>query len=286
MNDFAGQLGEKHDAVLSSVIADGDALAMFSCYDFGTATAVLSAAEQVGRSVGLLIPPVTILASGGERLVTAIIDLAGSAQVSVVTQLDHCTDAALAQRAIVLGVNSVMADGSRLGDSENARFVKGMVDAAQERSVTVEAELGRIEGREDLLESVNHGRLTDPGLVQPFVSESGCDVLAISVGNVHGAYSGEPRLEWGLLERLVEVSPVPLSLHGTSGLSEADLTRALRMGVRKFNVNTELRRGFFDVLERSGAVFAEKLDVHGLCRTQFDETQRIARHWLTVAAGV
>ncbi|MDQ3793538.1 MAG: class II fructose-bisphosphate aldolase, partial [Actinomycetota bacterium] len=109
----------------------------------------------------------------------------------------------------------------------------------------VEAELGRVEGHENQAGETLSGAMTDPGEAGEFAGESGVDCLAVAVGNVHGHYSGTPELDWTRLEGIRERIPALLSLHGASGLPEADLERAVASGVAKFNVNTELRAAYF-----------------------------------------
>jgi tagatose 1,6-diphosphate aldolase GatY/KbaY len=102
-----------------------------------------------------------------------------------------------------------------------------------------------VEGHEDEAGETLRGAATEPGEAEEFVGQSGVDCLAVAVGNVHGHYSGAPELDWVRLEEVRGRTPVPLSLHGASGLPEADLERAVSLGVAKFNVNTELRTAYF-----------------------------------------
>jgi tagatose 1,6-diphosphate aldolase GatY/KbaY len=139
----------------------------------------------------------------------------------------------------------VMADGSKLSFAENLAFTRAVASSMRPRGVGVEAELGRVEGHEDEAGETLSGAMIDPGEADEFVRESSVDCLAVAVGNVHGHYSGTPELDWARLEEVRERIPTPLSLHGGSGLPEADLERAVSLGVAKFNINTELRAAYF-----------------------------------------
>jgi fructose/tagatose bisphosphate aldolase len=136
----------------------------------------------------------------------------------------------------------VLTDGSRLPIEENAALVRRAVDAAP-AGVGVEAELGHIEGGEDVAAAAAAGALTDPDEAAEFAARTEADCLAVSIGNAHGTYVATPQLDWQRLERIREsVGELPLSLHGASGLPAEDLRRAVRLGICKVNVNTELRR--------------------------------------------
>ena len=105
-------------------------------------------------------------------------------------------------------------------------------------------ELGAIAGDEDVAAAVAAGALTDPGEAAVLVEQTGAACLAVSIGNVHGAYREPPQLDWARLAAIRERVDVPLSLHGASGLPDADVRRAIALGVAKVNVNTELRERY------------------------------------------
>jgi tagatose 1,6-diphosphate aldolase GatY/KbaY len=105
--------------------------------------------------------------------------------------------------------------------------------------------------------------LTDPAEAAAFVRSSGAGCLAVSIGNVHGHYAGAPALDWERLERL-RGTGAPLALHGASGLPDADVSRAVSLGIAKVNVNTELRAAYFGALDAGVGARAEALDLRGL----------------------
>lgn len=186
----------------------------------------------------------------GARTVACLRAVADAAAVPVSVQLDHATDLHLITIALRAGVDAVLADGSRLTAERNAAFVR----TARELSgpgVTVEAELGSILGDEDRSLDVDPdaGGMTDPDDVAEFVDRSGCDLLAVAIGNLHGRYRGRPQIDQTRLARIREVSRVPLVLHGASGLPAVDLAHAGVSGIGKVNVNTELRGVVLDVLD-------------------------------------
>lgn len=174
-----------------------------------------------------------------------------------------------------------MADGSHLDDAANARFVERAVALAEPFSAAVEAELGRVEGDEDIDLAVEAGALTDPDAARRFVANTGVDCLAVAVGNVHGSYRQRPQLDWQRLARIVEELPVAVSLHGTSGLPAEDRRRAQQLGVVKFNVNTELRRGHMAVLRDTLADDPTGTDVLALTAALRRRAAEVAEELIT-----
>ena len=235
--------------VLALASGAGRAVGAFTCYDLLGFEAVVRAAESFQAPMIVLVSPASFSAEGGERLVRAFGAAAKDSSVEVLIQIDHVRDGRVIERAAECGVNAAMADGSKLPFEENLAFTRAVVDSMRPRGVGVEAELGRIEGNEDEAGETLSGATTDPGEAQEFLEESGVECLAVAVGNVHGHYSGTPKLDWQRLEEIRDRIPVPLSLHGASGLPEGDLRRAVSLGVAKFNVNTELRAAYFGLLE-------------------------------------
>jgi len=237
--------------LLQGAAAEGRAAGAITCYDAGTAAGVLAAAAERDTGVVLLLAPAAFAAPGGDLLARALAAMADGAAVPACLQLDHATELAAMVAAAACGVGAVLADGSRLGLEANAARVSA-ARAELPASVGVEAELGHVAGDEDVAIAARQGRLTDPDDAARFVAATGADCLAVSVGNVHGAYAAPPALDWSRLERIRERVDVPLALHGASGLPAHVLRRAIGLGVAKVNVNTEIR-------ERQFALIADRL---------------------------
>lgn len=231
----------------------GAAAGAFTCYDLETARGVLRAAAAVGAPVILLVSPQSFRRPGGDALLAALRAAAELAPGPACVQLDHVDDLGLVERAFELGAGAVMADGSKLPLEDNVAFVRAAAERARAAGGEVEAELGRVEGDEDVAAAAEAGLLTDPAEARAFVEQTGAACLAVSIGNVHGAYARPPALDWPRLDALREQVEVPISLHGASGLPESDVQRAIRAGVAKINVNTELRGRYL-------AVTAERLE--------------------------
>ncbi len=226
----------------------GYAIGAFNVYNLEGVRAVVTAAEA-GRSPAMLQILPTALKHGGPPLVALCLTAAREASVPMAVHLDHSTSADDIRAALDAGLTSVMADGSHLPYPDNVAFTCQMADLVHEQGGTVEAELGRLTGSEDGLTVPEYeARLTSPGEAADFVAQTNIDALAVCIGNVHGRYPGEPRLDFERLDAIRNTVSVPLVLHGASGLPEAMVRRSIELGVTKFNVNTEVRAAYVGAL--------------------------------------
>ncbi len=233
------------------------ALGAFTCYNFETAFGVLQAASALRTGVVILISEKSFASADGASLVVALRAIAARALVPVCLQLDHVSDLTQIETAFALGVGAVMADGAHLAFADNVGLVRAAVAIARKHGGHIEAELGRIEGDEDVATAAAAGALTDPNAAVDFVNLVAPACLGVSIGNVHGVYRHPPALDWERLTQIRARTDAPLSLHGASGLADADLHRAIALGIIKINVNTELRVRYLDTtaehLERARA---------------------------------
>ena len=264
--------------------ARGAAAGAFTCYTLTTAVGVLRAAESESAPVLLLVSEASYTAPEGRLLLAALRAVAERASAPACVQLDHVADLATIARALADGVDAVMADGSRQPYEANAALVRAACELARE-GAGVEAELGHIEGGEDVAAATAAGALTDPAEAARCVEETGADCIAVSIGNVHGHYAAPPALDWARLERIRELVDVPLSLHGASGLPDDDLRRAVAAGICKVNVNTELRARLFAELERRVPETAPGLRLLELESALADAVAEVAAEKLRLLAG-
>lgn len=235
--------------LLQEAEAGGYAVGAFNVYNLEGTKAVVAAAEA-GRSPAILQIHLSALRHGGPALIALCLAAAREATVPMAVHLDHSNSAADIRAALAGGLNSVMADGSHLAYDDNIAFTQTMTALVHAQEGTVEAELGRLTGTEDGLTVAEYeGKLTDPDQASDFVTQTGIDALAVCIGNVHGAYRSEPRLDFDRLAAIRERVSVPLVLHGTSGLPEAMVRRSVELGVCKFNVNTEVREAYLKTLK-------------------------------------
>lgn len=229
----------------------GYAIGAFNIYNLEGAKAVIAAAEAENSPVMLQLHP-SALHYGGSPLVALCLEAARQSKIPIVLHLDHSTEKSDIQQALGIGFNSIMADGSNLEYNQNLAFTQQMVELAHAQGVAVEAELGRLSGSEDDLSVSDYeARLTDPDQAASFSKKTGIDLLAVCIGNVHGEYRNEPRLDFHRLERIDQLVDIPLVLHGASGLPKEMISRCIELGVRKINVNTEVRLAYLNSLQSS-----------------------------------
>jgi fructose-bisphosphate aldolase, class II len=226
------------------------AVGSFNTYNLEVTRAILRAAEAKQAPVFLAIGSGALDYAGFDVLTAASLTAAREASVAVAVHLDHSPDVATLSRCIAAGFTSLMIDGHRLPFEANVALTRDAVAAAGK--VPVEAELGGVPGAEDASGAHVHDiPMTDPDEASRFIAATGVESLAIAIGNAHGVYSGEPHLDFDRLAALRDAVSVPLVLHGASGISDDDLRRCIELGVRKVNVNTEIRQAFFEAVGAS-----------------------------------
>ena len=210
--------------------------------------AIMEAAEEENCPVILTIGQGAINAGGLRHLPDVVRRVAESSSVPVVMHLDHGISYEQAVVCLRAGFTSVMYDGSNRPFEENVRESADVVRAAHAAGVSVECELGAISGVED---GVSHAgaNLVDLEEVKRFIEAVDCDALAIGIGNAHGIYKGTPNLDFGRLAACRDLGAPPLVLHGGSGIPRDMIQRAIRLGIRKINVATEVRLAFMGGLE-------------------------------------
>jgi len=238
-----------------SLLADakrkGYALAGINVYNLEGIRAVIQAAEAC-RSPVLLQLHFPALIYGGPALLSACLSAGNNSRVPVGIHLDHMPGVEEIEKNIQPGISSVMADGSHLSLEENVRFTAHAADIAHARGAAIEGELGRISGIEDHgIVAEKEALYTDPAEAAKFAKRTGIDMLAVCIGNVHGRYCGKPRLDFDRLEAIHRAVPVPLVLHGASGLSREMMDMAIARGVHKFNINTDVRAAFIHAIRKT-----------------------------------
>jgi tagatose 1,6-diphosphate aldolase GatY/KbaY len=224
------------------------AVGAFNIYNLEGGLAVISAAEELESPVILQILP-SALDIGGSGLTAMCLELAEKSLVPVAVHLDHCSSIKRIELAIAAGLTSIMADGSALDYRENIEFTRAIVNKCVAVDGTVEAELGKLSGEEDGLSvAEREAQLTDPDQAADFVDKTGIAALAVCIGNIHGTYHRPPKLDFSLLAAIARQVSIPLVLHGTSGLPDTMIEEAIKHGVCKFNVNTEIRNAYIKAL--------------------------------------
>lgn len=197
----------------------------------------------------------------GMDYVIGMVDAATkNTHIPVALHLDHGGSFEFCMKCIRNGYSSVMFDGSHYPLEENIKLTKEVVKAAHAVGVSVEAELGKLGGTEDNVSvDAKDATFTVPEEAVRFVEETGVDALAIAIGTAHGVYSGDPELDFERLKTIKGKIDMPVVLHGASGVPEADVKKAVSLGINKVNVNTDFQQAFTGKIRE---IFAEDSGVY------------------------
>lgn len=231
--------------LLKKAEAGGYAVGAFNCNNMEIVQAIVVAAEAENAPVIMQASQGAIKYAGIDYI-TAMARLAAEqARVPVALHLDHGTSFEQCMQCIRAGFSSVMIDGSKLPLADNIALTLKVLDVARAVGVSVEAELGKIGGTEDDIHvSEKEAFFTDPWEAEVFVRETGVDALAVAIGTAHGQYKGIPELDFPRLEKIRSLVNIPIVLHGSSGVPDDAVREAIRLGVRKVNIDTNIREAF------------------------------------------
>lgn len=244
------------------------AVGAFNAENMEMVKAIIQAAEELKAPVMIQTTPSTIKYGTLETYYAMVSAEAKKASVPVCLHLDHGSSFELAVQAMKAGYTSVMIDGSHEDFEGNVAVSKKVADVANALGIPVEAELGKVGGKEDDLEA-DADTNTDPQEAKEFVERTGVTSLAVAIGTAHGFYHGTPVLDKERVSEVKELVSVPLVLHGASGLSEEDVRECVKRGMCKVNFATELRAAYTDackkLLEEKPETFdPKKLGVVGI----------------------
>lgn len=204
------------------------------------AEAIVAGAEAAARPVVLQISENTAAFHGAlAPLALACLRVARDAAAPVVVHLDHAVRRDLVTEAVDLGLGSVMFDASALDYDENVAATADVTRWCHERGVWVEAELGEVGGKDGVHAP---GARTDPAQAASYVAATGVDALAVAVGSSHAMLTRDARLDNALIAAIAEAVSVPLVLHGSSGVPDDGLAEAVRHGMVKINIATQLNK--------------------------------------------
>ena len=222
---------------------NGYAIGAFNVENMEMVQAVIAAAEELQSPVIMQTTPSTLKYADADYFYANVAVAAKKTSVPVVIHLDHGNSFELAMQAFRAGFTSIMIDGSHSVFEENIAITKSVVDVCHSAFVPVEAELGKVGGKEDDLDG-GSGGYTDPAEAAEFVERTGVDFLAVAIGTAHGVYKGIPKLDLDRLSEIRKVVSKPLVLHGTSGVPDDTVKECIKRGICKVNYATDLRIAF------------------------------------------
>jgi fructose-bisphosphate aldolase class II len=226
------------------------AIGAFNAINMETAQAIVTAGIQENSPLIVQVTQTTLKYTDPEELAALLHVLVERAPIPIALHLDHGRTFETVMRFLKLGFTSVMIDGSLQPDGktprtfeENVEITRKVVEAAHALGVTVEGEIGT-------LGQIGEARttLTDPDQAADFVEKTGVDMLAVAIGTTHGLYKGEPFIDVDLVKAIREKVDVPLVMHGGTGTPDAIIKEAIKAGIAKVNIDTQIRIAFYETV--------------------------------------
>lgn len=226
------------------------AIGQFNTSNLEMTQAIIEAAEKMKAPVIVATSEKALDYAGFEELVSLIKLMATKSRMPIILHLDHGASLDIVKKCIKAGFTSVMMDASKKPFAENIRLTKKVVQLARAKNVSVESELGALAGREDYVVSLK-SVMTDPDKAREFVHKTGVDSLAVSIGNIHGIPLPYERLDFARLNEIRKNVKIPLVLHGASSTAPAKIKKAIKLGICKINIDTDLRLAFTNTLRKT-----------------------------------
>ncbi len=246
--------------LLEAAEAGNYAIGAFNVMNMEIVEAALMAAEAEQAPIILQVTQ-TSTDYTNIRTVHAIIEeIASRTWLPIATNLDHGKSFDWAVRFIRAGFTSVMIDGSKFSFDENVALTQKVIEAAHACGVSVEAELGVLGALADMTEEEKAAALTKPEDAARFVELTGVDALAVSIGTKHGPYKGKPELAFDRLAEINAATDCPLVMHGGTGVPDEHVQQGISLGIRKINIDTQIRQGFRAGIDKALAEDAKVYD--------------------------
>lgn len=231
--------------LMADAAEKGYAVPAFNIYNLECALAVVGAAEEADAPVILQLYRRLFDSCTGGSLTAAARYLAGQSRIPIAFHLDHGDSERDCIRALRAGCTSVMIDGSALPFDENMELTAGIVRRCGYADVSVEGELGHV-GSAAQEDENNKNAYTDPGEAEEFCKKTGVSMLAVMVGSAHGPYKKAPKLDISRIEKIRRRTGIPLVLHGGSGIPDEEIREAVRAGICKINVATDVCQAYYE----------------------------------------
>lgn len=237
------------------------AIPAFNIHNLETIQAVVEAATEMRSPVIIQTTSGTLKHAGIEYVGAIVAKAAQIHDIPIALHMDHCTSFNTIVSCIQNGYTSVMIDGAHLDYDQNVALVKKVTEMAHAVSLQVEGEIGKIGGVEDdLFVNDADASFTVPEEAKRFAIDTGIDTLAIAIGTAHGMYKGEPKLDFERLSAIAALVDIPLVLHGGSGVPDESIREAIRRGIAKVNIATELKNPMADAIKACFQVKPDESD--------------------------
>jgi fructose-bisphosphate aldolase class II len=259
------------------------AVGAFNTNNLEITHAIVRAAEAKRAPILIQISSGAMRYAGVDFLPMIVAKAARLASIPIAIHLDHGPDFKTVMIALRAGFTSIMRDASKLPYEENVAEVRKVVEACHNVGIPVEAEIGRLGGAEEhVVVSEREALMSDPDECARFVDDAGFDYLAVAIGNAHGFYKGEPKLDFDRLEAIRDRVSVPLVLHGASGIPDAQITMAVERGICKINIDTEVRNAFIRTMQQFTTDNPDQIDPRKVFAPCIDAMQKVVEHKIEI----
>ena len=252
--------------ILSEKVESRTAVGAFNTFNLEITQAIIRGAVKAGRPAVVQTTENAVKYAGLKALYHLIkftIE-AESGQVPIAMHLDHGKNLETVKACVDLGYSSVHMDASDYAFNDNIKLTKEAVEYGHNQGVLVQGELGNIYGKEGLIK-MQQGEdlkklMTNPDQIEEFISRTGVDTVAVSLGNLHGSFIGQENLDMPRLQEISKKIKTPIVLHGGSGIPENQIKEAIKLGVRIINVDTDLRIAFKEALQAELKLETDQVD--------------------------
>lgn len=270
--------------LMSRAVADKRSVAAFNIITLEHAEGIVAGAEEAGLPAILQLSENAIRYHGSASAIAhSAAAVAASSSVDVALHLDHITEVGIMHLAPELGFSSVMFDASKYDYATNVELTREAVKWGEGHGIWIEAELGEVGGKDG---AHAPGVRTNPQEAAEFVRTTGVNALAVAVGSSHAMTSKDATLDHALISRLRETLDVPLVLHGSSGVPDAEITQAAFRGMVKINIGTALNVAYTGAIRSSLLHDTSVVDPRKFLRDGRDAIAATVAHYLRVVAGV
>ena len=262
--------------VLQKAKLGGYAVGAFNTSNLEITQAIIEAASDLNAPVIVQTSEKAIDFAGLEEISSIVRIEAIKARVPVVLHLDHGKNLELIDHVLKFGYGSVMIDSSVFPENQRRTVTKKVVENAHNLGISVEGERDSLSGKEDYIASIN-SHLSNPKDAKKFVEETGIDAFAVSIGNAHGGNLPGEHLDLELLEKIKQHVSIPLVLHGASSTPEESIREAIKRGITKINIDTDLRHAFTDDLRALLKKDPDVYDPRDLMKVGKDAIKRVVK---------
>jgi len=266
---------------------DGYAVPAFNIHNLETLQVVVETAFEMRSPVIIAGTPSTISDYAGPDYIKAMAEVAaGKYNIPIAIHLDHFEDVPVIKRDIDIGFRSCMIDASKEAFEKNIQIVRDVVEYAHKFDTTVEAELGKLGGKEDdLVVDEKDSMYTNPDDAVEFVKRTGVDSLAVAIGTAHGLYKGEAKLDFDRLAEIRKKVSVPLVLHGASDVPDELVKKAISYGICKVNIATDLKIPFAKAVKKYFITHPDANDPRKYMAPGKEAMKEIVKHKIEVCGS-